>query len=301
MSVQTLPNTASTDEIVEVVNRDGGVILENFLTDDVLAQLRADLGPLLEATPVAQEDDFLGKKTRRLSRLFSHTRAMADVVLNPLFHDVAQAILARPVKLWMGEGQIEVTPDIRVGMAQAIQIWPGQGSQPLHRDDNVFLWRHPTGGREARLQIMIAISDFEAANGGTLVIPGSHLWGDDRMPQRHEAVPTEMKAGSALIFLGSTYHAGGENKTDRPRTGLTVALDAAHLRQEENMYLTLSPQVVASYPENIRRLLGWSAGRNFMGWIEVDGQLVDPAELVKDGKALALAEELESELNSPKC
>jgi len=293
MTVQTLPNTASTEEIVEVLNRDGGAIIENFLTDAVLERLRADLGALLEATPGAQQDAFLGTKTRRLSRLFSRTTAMADVVTNPLFHDVAQAILAKPVKVWFGEGRTEIVPDIRIGMAQAIQIWPGQGSQPLHRDDTVFLWRHPTGGREARLQIMIAITDFEAANGGTLVVPGSHLWDDERMPERHEAVPTEMKAGSALVFLGSTYHAGGENTTDRPRTGLTVALDAAHLRQEENMYLTLSPEVVASYPEHIRRLLGWSAGRNFMGWIEVDGQLVDPAELVNDGKSFSLAQELE--------
>lgn len=36
MTVQTLPNTASTDEIVDVLNRDGGVILENFLTDEGL-------------------------------------------------------------------------------------------------------------------------------------------------------------------------------------------------------------------------------------------------------------------------
>ncbi|MHA3794736.1 phytanoyl-CoA dioxygenase family protein, partial [Sphingomonas sp. YL-JM2C] len=188
MTVQTLPNTASTDEIVDVLNRDGGVILENFLTDEVLGRLRADLGPLLEATPASQEVDFLGTKTRRLSRLFSHTRAMADVVTNPLFHDAAQAILAKPVHVWFGEGRTEITPDIRVGMAQAIQIWPGQGSQPLHRDDTVFLWRHPTGGREARLQIMIAITDFEAENGGTLVVPGSHLWDDERMPERHEGL-----------------------------------------------------------------------------------------------------------------
>lgn len=293
MSVATLHNTTSTDDIVRVLNRDGGAILENFLTDDLLARLRADLGPILDKTPVAQEDVFLGKQTRRLSRLFAHSRAMADVVTNPLFHDVAQAILAKPVSVWFGEGRMEITPDIRVGMAQAIQLWPGQGEQPLHRDDTVFLWRHPTFGKEARVQIMIALTDFHAANGGTLVVPGSHLWDDDRMPERHEAVPTEMKAGSALIWLGSTYHAGGENTTDTPRTGLTVALDAAHLRQEENMYLSLSPDVVASYPENIRRLLGWSVGRNFMGWIEVDGQLVDPAQLVKDGKGLALAEQLE--------
>ncbi len=294
MAVAAIPNTSTTAEIVEIMMRDGGVIVEDFLADDVLDTLRSDLGPILDHTPHSAEDDFLGKKTRRLSRLFSRSRAMAEVAANPLYHDAARAILCSPVHVWLGADRTEMIPDLRIGMAQAIQIWPGETAQPLHRDDNVFLWRHPTHGREARVQIMIAITDFTPANGGTLVVPGSHLWDDERMPEIHEAVPTEMKAGSALIFLGSTYHAGGANQSDAPRTGLTMALDAAHLRQEENMYLTLSPEVVASYPEPMQKLLGWSAGRNFMGWIEAEGQLRDPIELVSNGKALALAGDLEA-------
>ncbi|WP_274008958.1 phytanoyl-CoA dioxygenase family protein, partial [Escherichia coli] len=75
-------------------------------------------------------------------------------------------------------------PDIQVGVTQAIQIHPGQGVQPLHRDDSVWLWRHPGYNREARVQIMIAITDFSEENGGTLVIPGSHKWDDERMPKQ---------------------------------------------------------------------------------------------------------------------
>lgn len=90
-----------------------------------------------------------------------------------------------------------------------------------------------------------------------------------------------MSTGSALIFLGSAFHAGGENRTTNEyRTGLTMALDASSVRQEENMYLALSQGVVASYPEEIQRLLGWSAGSNAMGWIEIDGQMADPNVLL---------------------
>ena len=98
-------------------------------------------------------------------------------------------------------------------MTQAIQILPGQGLQPLHRDDSVWLWRHPNYGREARFQVMVAVSDFTAANGATLVIPGSHKWDDERM-QQEEAVSAEMSAGDALFFIGSTYHGGGKNTSD---------------------------------------------------------------------------------------
>jgi len=29
-------------------------------------------------------------------------------------------------------------------------------------------------------------------------------------------------------------------------------------------------------------LLGWSAGSNHMGWVEVDGQMIDPIHLLGD-------------------
>ena len=84
------------------------------------------------------------------------------------------------------------------------------------------------------------------------------------------------------MFVGSTYHAGGANTTsDEYRTGLTVAIDSAAVRQEENMYLSLSPEVVKSYPDQIRKLLGWNRAEDtLMGWIEIDGELVDPARLL---------------------
>jgi ectoine hydroxylase-related dioxygenase (phytanoyl-CoA dioxygenase family) len=91
-----------------------------------------------------------------------------------------------------------------------------------------------------------------------------------------------MQAGSALLFLGSTHHGGGTNRTaDQNRTGLTMGLDSAAVRQEENMYLALSPEVVKSYPEQIRRLLGWSyMPETYMGWVELDGEMADPIRLL---------------------
>lgn len=80
---------------------------------------------------------------------------------------------------------------------------------------------------------MVAVTDFTERNGGTNVIPGSHKWDDDRIPNSAETVATEMKAGSAAIFIGSTYHGGGTNQTDGEfRIGLTMALDSALIRQE---------------------------------------------------------------------
>jgi ectoine hydroxylase-related dioxygenase (phytanoyl-CoA dioxygenase family) len=280
--IARLDTCNSVPETVGAIERDGGVIIVDFLSAETLAEIKSDILPKLATTPPGRESSFAGTRTRRLGAVFRHTRRMADVALHPLYHGAAEALVDQSIEAWMGHERVVMKPGLRIGATQAIQIGPGQSAQPLHRDDIAFMWRHPDYGREARLQIMVAISDFTADNGGTLVIPGSHKWDDNRRPEVGEAIPTEMSAGSALLWVGSVYHAGGANLTDAPRTGLSMTFDAANLRQEENMYLALPSDVVKSYPEKVQRLLGWSAGDNYMGWVEIDGQMADPNVLLRN-------------------
>jgi ectoine hydroxylase-related dioxygenase (phytanoyl-CoA dioxygenase family) len=277
----TLPNTTTVEEAVEVIFRDGGVIIEDLYDEATTAGLLADLQPVLQQVRAGDDEIFAGAQTRRASSLFTRSAHMADVALSPLYLGISRAILQKPVNVFFGEDSTPITPDIQIGMTQAIQIAPGQGAQPIHRDDTVYLWRHPSYGREARVQIMVAVSDFTAENGGTLVIPGSHLWDDERKPTVAEAVKTEMKAGSGLIFIGSTYHGGGNNSSDELRTGVTMSYDLSFLRQEENHYLSIPVETVKGFPTELQRLLGWSAGENFMGWIEMEGQMTDPQILLE--------------------
>ncbi|MDO7919609.1 phytanoyl-CoA dioxygenase family protein, partial [Pseudomonas aeruginosa] len=79
-------------------------------------------------------------------------------------------------------------------------------------------------------------------------IPGSHQWDDERMPTQEETIGAEMKAGTALLWLGSVYHGGGANRSDAPRTGLTMAYDLAFLRLEENHFLSIPRRARSAAP-----------------------------------------------------
>lgn len=272
----TLAPSASLDEVIQIIERDGGVIIADFLDCSLLAQLQAELDVALGESAFGHEDGFVGTSTRRASRLFARSKVMVDVVRHPLFLGAARAILQKPVDVWFGEERTSITPMIQIGMTQAIQIHPGQGKQPLHRDDTVFLWRHPEFGREARLQLMLAVSDFTEANGATKVIPGSHRWDDERCPTQAETVQAVMAAGSAALFVGSLYHGAGMNNSDKPRTGMTMSLDLGSLRQEENQYLSVPVSTVKQLPEDIQRLLGWETGDNFIGYVELNGKMTSP-------------------------
>ncbi len=254
------------DDVVEILERDGAVIVERFVDEATLAGLRTDLGPGLEASAYS-ESGYDGQKTKRLSSLFQRSpRPMTSVVTQPLYLGAARRLLQQPTHMWIGKVRMEATPSIQISFTQAIRIDPGQGRQPLHRDDAMHLWRHP--GPPCRLQLMLAMTDFTSANGATLVIPGSHHWDDERAPAYAETVPAAMPAGSALLWQGGVYHGGGANTTDSSRYSLSVAYDLGNLRQEENQYLAVDRQTVQSLPEEVQRLLGWDRCPPGLGQVE---------------------------------
>lgn len=278
--LSTLSSDASIEQVVEIIRRDGGVIISDLVSQATLKSLSDELDVYLNATPCGVDPYFAGTQTRRVARIIGRSDTAVEVAMNPLFLGVARQILQTPTHVWVGSDRIEMAPDIQLSITQAIQIGPGQGLQPLHRDDATSLWRHPHYGREARLQMMLAISDFTEENGATRVIPGSHLWDDERMPTQEETVAAEMRAGSALLWMGSVYHGGGANISADARTGLTMAYDLAFLRLEENHFLSLPIERVRQLPAEMQRLLGWSASSTLLGWVEIDGQMRDPQELL---------------------
>lgn len=280
-TLTTLDASCSTEEAIAVIDRDGGVIIRDFFDGDVLKELRSDIDVAMASTPWGQ-DDFSGHRTKRLYGIFQHTQHAATTVRHPHYAGIAQHFLEVPKPVYLGEDLIELTPTYQVGVSSIIDIHPGEGAQPLHRDDTVWQWRHPDGYRQARVQIMVAVTDFTAENGGTMVVPGSHKWDDDRGPRVDEAVPTEMSAGSALIWVGGTFHGGGTNTSDSNRIGLTIGLDLGYLRQEENAYLTYSNDVVKTFDEDIQQLLGWSVCPPGTGFVEYQGTMADPIFLLKD-------------------
>ncbi len=279
-TLTTLEPTASVEEVAAVIERDGGVIIRDFFDSATVAELRADIDAAMAATPYGA-DDFSGHNTKRLYGIFQHTKHAATAVRHPLYAGVASHFLEIPQTGFFGEHQLELTPNYTVGVSSIIDIHPGEGAQPLHRDDGVWQWRHPEGYRQARVQIMVAVTDFTAENGGTMVVPGSHTWDDNRGPKVEEAVPTEMSSGSALIWVGGTFHGGGTNTSDSNRIGLTIGLDLGFLRQEENAFLTYPAEVVKSFDEDIQRLLGWSVCPPGTGFVEHQGVMADPIFLLQ--------------------
>ena len=133
---------------------------------------------------------------------------------------------------------------------------------------------------------MIALVDFTEDNGATRLVPGSHRWPLDRSPQEDELVPAVMRAGSAVVYLGSTWHAGGANvTTDTWRRGMHLSYVLGWLRTEENHFLATPPDVARTLSRRAQELLGYAAhdavesGGGYLGALD----LRDPVDLIAEG------------------
>ena len=284
-TIEHLPADGSIGDAVAALEEDGVVILEDLIDVDVLRRFNAELDPLLEAPPTAREylnpllEGFFGTNTRHITAVPAKSRVFAEEVLvNPALLGICDSILGPSCSSY------------QLNLAHVLDRGPGTDQQMMHRDE--LVWVHlPKPHPEVQVATVIALVDFTAENGATRVVPGSHRaerdWVLDAAEIETTAVPAEMRAGSAVVYLGSTLHGGGANTTfDQWRRGMHVSYVVGWLRTEENNYLSLWPSVIHSLPRKSQELLGFAAhdalmaGGGYLGVVE----LQDPVELMARGE-----------------
>jgi ectoine hydroxylase-related dioxygenase (phytanoyl-CoA dioxygenase family) len=241
-------------DLANILRRDGAAIVEGALTKAQLDGLNSDLDDVVAATGPGLRNptgdfyvDFYGSKTVRLDGLPAKSKAFVDLMLSPLMTGLADELL------------LPNCEDYVLNTGQLIQIGPGESAQLLHRDEDAWAYLKPP---KAQLQVeaMFALTDFTVANGATQVVPGSHLWPPEREAKPEEVLRAEMKAGSALVYLGTTMHGGGANTTaDEWRRGMFFGYVVGWLRTEENTFLTVPIDAVRDMPERVQELLGYKA------------------------------------------
>ena len=75
-----------------------------------------------------------------------------------------------------------------------------------------------------------------------------------------------MRRGSVLLYTGSVFHGGGENRSDADRVGINITYSLGWLRQEENQYLSCPPHIAKDFPKELQDLLGYTLGSYALGY-----------------------------------
>lgn len=250
--------------IVETTKRlreSGYAVIGRLVEPSIMDRVKAELRPHFNAHHARSHHN----ATDRIhSRVLADAPVLQQCIIDPVIIAVVGALL--------GPNCVR----FQLSSMQGIEVHPGSKHQSLHRDDDIFRLPHPHPIFE--INVMWAVTDFTITNGATRLVPDSHLWPSGQNPEPDAEIHAEMTKGSALLWLGSTWHGAGSNRSNSSRIGVYAGYSLGWLRQEEQMYLALPPDTIRDMPIPLQRLIGYELkGTTTMGWL--DGR--DPREVLE--------------------
>ena len=255
-SIPVVSSKAPAADAIACLERAGCVVVRDLFDEDTRERLKRELAPYIEAADVGNtlnekyaedglDGNFYPGNTKRITGLVLKSEMFRGFLTNPLPLAVCDALLKPNCASY------------HVHATAALVIGPGARVQVLHREEDPFRFVFQLPRPNMVVASMWAITDFTAANGGTLLVPGSHKWPADRKARDEEVVSAEMPAGSVLFWMGGTLHGAGANQSNDWRYGVFLSYSLGWLRQEENQYVDVPFELARQLPKQVRDLVGY--------------------------------------------
>ena len=244
-----LKSSPSLQSDINELDKNGFVILKNLITESECDQLKETSNKLLNRLPSGR-NNFEGKSTKRLYGLLGKSRIYDKLILNQRILDICDYYLL---------------PNHLLTAFQAISIGSNEKQQILHYDDQFVNFRRPRP--PTSIAFIWAIDDFTKENGATVLIPGSHKWDNKRVPNRaiDKLVPAVMPKGSCVCLLGTLWHGGGKNITNKPRLAISNQHCEPFIRPQENQFLSVPFDTIKKIDPRLQSMCGYSIHYPFIG------------------------------------
>ena len=294
------------NDLLELVYRQGYVVLTDCIDTELLASVNARADELYaaqaKATPAETEQQESDKlKQAFITNLLGYGPQFSQLLSQPNLIGVVTSIL--------GE-------DCLLSSASMRDVYGGCEEQVIHTDDLLYAgredWFKRPVPRQLSLVAAVAMVDQVASRGTTLLFPGSHMWEESpdtlqapdfgadssahneqmrnwaRKNKSTDAIDVEMSAGSVVIWLGATWHAGGAYTAPTGDTRRVAIFNFCRgvFRQQENQMAGITHEQAADMPQAVQRLLGYTMSDTGLGYS--GGQ--DPAILLGEGGKALLAD-----------
>jgi ectoine hydroxylase-related dioxygenase (phytanoyl-CoA dioxygenase family) len=251
--------TALTDDLGQAtadIAKNGYCLLKCPIPDEEFQRLRTRLEEVMQEERDNGTAFIYDNDNQRVFSLLNKGIEFEQLVQNPAVLEVMERVLDYNFMLSSTHANI---------------AGPGGASMYLHADQTFC--RAPWPDYALVANSMWMLDDFTPENGATRIIPGSHRL--NRQPDylagegNEVGIPVCAPAGSVMIFDGRLWHQTGENTTESEhRRGILNYYCRAYVRQQQNFFAGLAPEVLDRATPVMRRLLGWE---NYLSLGMMDG------------------------------
>ncbi|MEM7365968.1 MAG: phytanoyl-CoA dioxygenase family protein, partial [Pseudomonadota bacterium] len=182
----------NVENAISEIAQDGYTIVRHLIDSERLSKLDRDAEALLINWDAACVDG--GSVNGRMHKgTFAVSRAFDDIIIHPVLLSIVEAVLD-PLRTGEHENELQTyinaLPSWETGIKCNIMIKdavPREDVRSLHRDVRIPV---PRPHRPVVCNTLLAIDPFTIDNGATCVIPGSHRWISDDVPD-DKPVPVE--------------------------------------------------------------------------------------------------------------
>lgn len=231
--------------IPESLKRDGFMVLDQVLTSEEVKDLCVRLDRVYEAQ-VGEVGEQVLEQTRERDLVrcpLAYDPVFLELATKKRVLDVIEGVLGKRFLLHLQNGIIN-----RPEREHHQSSW--------HRDLPYQEW---TSSKPLALGCLFCLEDFNQETGGTVVLPGSHLFetppGEEYI-RNHECQITAC-SGSAILFDAMVYHRAGHNKSKIVRRGVNHVYTTEILKQQ----IDLPRALEGKYDDDpfLRILLGYES------------------------------------------
>ena len=263
----------SLTEDLETARKDlavwGYAMIANALTAEQVRACRERLRSQAAAEAAAGIGHFDNgelKLNQRVWNLVNKGQMFRDLLFHPVLRELLPELLGKDYTLSSFTANIAA---------------PGGEPMGLHSDQGYT-------PRSLPIRVVVntawMLEDHSEANGGTRLVPGSHLWPE--LPEDKpdvESIAATGPAGTMVMFDGRLWHGTGANRTTCARHLLLGYFCRPWIRPQENFTLSLLDELYEEASSELLGLLGFRTHAtlgNVNGVIVPNGALIDRARKV---------------------
>lgn len=233
------------DKFLYNMKVNGYYIFENVINEEMLKNLR-----------VAIDNAFETDEQALASGLYKTNANVSDVSRLMLGRDKAfeDLIESSPIQHYV---DLVLSKTCVINNYSAVRLMPNKKNVVgnIHKDSP----RHSQQFKLA-IQILYFVDDFTEETGGTWILPGSHNAEEQPSSEVFFANGKQItgKAGSAMVFDSSLWHAGGFNVSKNPRRGIAIVYTRSFIKQQIDIVRALPKEMVEKFSDNMKRLIGYN-------------------------------------------